>query len=184
MAEQASCCWQCSEYCVNFAELLTTIESLNGEKDYVTEEDIIQKMAVEVNVTGVARSYKIRDTLKYATDASYVSKRKLLNDDIVAFAVNNNITETKCPVCNEVITPFKFNSYPMGVKYVDRGTFEFLARELYDFRIYANKYFSRLDINKTTQNEQSEKVRELKQKVFHLETEKKNLEKEIENKDL
>ena len=71
MAEQASCCWQCSEYCVDFAELLTAIESLNGEKDYVTEEDIIQKMAVEVNVTGVARSYKIRDTLKYATDASY-----------------------------------------------------------------------------------------------------------------
>ena len=83
---------------------------------------------------------------------------------------------TKCAVCNEVITPFKFNSYPTGVKYVDRGTFESLARELYDFRIYANKYFSRLDINKTTENEQSEKVRELKQKVFHLETEKKNLE--------
>ena len=39
-------------------------------------------MAVEVNVTGVARSYKIRDTLKYATDASCISKRKLLNDDI------------------------------------------------------------------------------------------------------
>ena len=160
-AEIDKICWQCSEFCIYFAEILNDIDELCEEKDkgQVTKEDIVKKIQNKADWYANDRSSKLEEILEYACDLTYVLK------DDEYYKVNNHVDSITCSSCGEEIYPFISKDFKVGKNYLDQSTFEVLANDFAHFKKQVLGEFSRLSGGKDC----SEKLLELEEKNKELE---------------
>ena len=165
-----------------FAEVLNIIGELNSHSVTATEEVIVGKLREIKDGLNSDRIQQIPDLLQYACNVSYISN--LILNNVSAYKLNNDLEfSTICDLCGESLEPFICDNFRVNshVNFVDRATFEELARNLNDFKQYINNALYNLQNNvKSPELERSTLERNLR------ETQKRNkeLEKDIKDKEI
>ena len=125
-------CWQCSEFCVEFPEVMNIINELNTKQGIAVENDILNKL------NNVYQEDKIKEIVEYACKLSYVNQISH-NEEKSRYEINKTFPlENSCFICKEKITTFNCKEFNVDINksYVDRDTFESLAQEFFDFKSY------------------------------------------------
>lgn len=122
-------CWQCSEHCNKFSYVLNIIIELKKKKISSSFENILDRLNVGEEPVFIAKSL-LEDILAYALKSLYLCTSTYKNN--VSYRINDKEIDFQCINCGEKLTPYTEN-YPSNrsVEYVDRETFESLAREIY-----------------------------------------------------
>ena len=99
-------------------------------------------------------------------------------NDVIAYKINKKVGDKKCSICTEAFGPFIPSNFPVKIDYVDRATFDNLARELHDLK---NLVTSKIGIvekfSTTTENNEYE------EEISKLHNENKILKRDIESKE-
>ena len=151
MAEKPVVCWQCSEYCIYFAELLNIIENLCKENIISTKDTIEKKINCIKDGHKDDKSKKLDDILEYACEEEYLVVEVI--NDIKSYKLNNMVENKVCSTCSERLYSFVPEDFKVGKEYVDRSTFESLATELFDFKKHVALELQRLGVRREDRDE-------------------------------
>ena len=72
MTEKTDLCWQCSEFCVYFAEILSIIGALCKGNKCATKENVEKKMIVVKDGYKNDKMIKLDEILGYACEEEYI----------------------------------------------------------------------------------------------------------------
>ena len=170
-----SCCWQCTEFCVYFPEVMNAINDINKNNNVATKQAIEEKIQSFKDGFEKDKSMTLGSILKYASEQGYIIKEhkkgRKRRSSLVSYYINHNIVPNICSSCNESIQQFNFSNLVVKNDYVDRGTFKNLAKEVAELKKIVN--------GKHQGNEQDIDI--LIKENAHLKEELLSKEKYIEN---
>ena len=169
-AKDNNLCWQCSEHCIYFPEILNVIDQLLKEDTLATKQSIESKLREVDDGYNEDRCKRLTDILTFATEQGYIRKEhrgKKRKVSTIYFMINRRISGRTCEICNAEIEPFSASNFKVGRNYVDKMTFENLAREVAELKDFVAKGWRHTD------NDEVDELRE----------ENKILKKEIASKE-
>ena len=121
-------CWQCPDYVNIFPGIMASINNLLRKKKKADEDNIIMKIIKNENSEMTDKNIS-NNIFEYAVMMSYVNKSTHKVHFI--YKINLELNEdVGCNRCGKTIVPFDCSTYDVnpGIRYVDIGTFEELAK--------------------------------------------------------
>ena len=103
MAEAVEvCCWQCSEYHMNFPHVLNIIVELKKKKISANFNNILSRITAEDEINDI-QDENLERLLQYACEYNYISKSNYKKN--VSYRVNGNVAG-ECDICTNILVPF------------------------------------------------------------------------------
>ena len=149
-----------------FAEILIAIESLSKDSS-ATRTNIENKLNELKDGYEDVRFKRLEYVLNFASEQGYIIKEqhkgKKIRSPFITFKLIHSIEGKICCSCKEFLRPFAAKNYQVGVSYVDKMTFDSLAREVHELKEYILNGRQRED--KNTVEALMEENRVLKQDI-------------------
>ena len=122
-------CWQCSEHFSNFTYVLIIIIELKKKKISSSVQNILDRLNVGEESNFITKSL-LDDILDYASRSQYICTSTYKYN--ISYRINDKEINFECVNCGENLTPYTEILSNRSTEYVDRETFESLAREIYE----------------------------------------------------
>ena len=110
--EDVVVCWQCSDFCIYFTELLNILNEMTGGTNRGVS---MHQILTEIQSTRQHfPKQRIQEILNYACANSYVRRREGLVEDDWLYSVNNKLkleSSSSCVRCGEFLIPYDCKEY-------------------------------------------------------------------------
>ena len=133
-----SYCWQCTEICIRFTEVMHVVYELNLLNDHADADNIIKELWT-IN-SGYTKTILAR-ILRYACKAGYLTPRA--SDGVTTYSVSVTPGCRRCVGCGEKMGLFNPEEYTgvssVRTKFIQRSTFVALVSNLNVFKKFVTE---------------------------------------------
>ena len=134
---------------------MNIIERISKENKAATIDIIVEEIRNIKDGYEGDKLEKLEEILEYACGVGYLvaelKKKRKKSSTTTSYKLNSKVGSKTCYICDESLTPFPVDDYNVGKNFVDRSTFESLAKELVDFKIQVREKFDNIGVSSNSE---------------------------------
>ena len=177
------CCWQCTEYCINFTHILNIIIELKKKKISSSFDNIFERINAGDEIVTITED-ELTEILQYACDRKYVNTHKY--NSKLSYRVNEKLSEEVCNFCGEILVPYTYESTPAErvIDFIEMHTFNVLVNEVKALKDTVNNSILPMLVSNSPKKLDQNAMEEKEQIILRLTEENKKLSEISKEKDI